>query len=51
MDEAAINLGAIKIELSIREKKIRALVADKLKLKAVLKKAKTAIDTLNTSNR
>lgn len=34
-----------------REKKIRALHADKLKLKALLKKAKTAIDMINNKHK
>lgn len=46
-----MNLGAIKFELGNREKKIRALHADKLKLRALLKKAKTAIDTINTKHK
>ena len=50
-DESSINLGAIKFELQAREKKIRALHADKLKLKALLKKAKLAIDTINNKHK
>ena len=49
MDESGINLGAIKYELQAREKKIRSLHAEKLKLRALLKKAKTTIDTINNN--
>ena len=48
-DESGINLGAIKYELQAREKKIRSLHAEKLKLRALLKKAKTTIDTINNN--
>lgn len=51
LDESGINLGAIKYELQAREKKIRTLHADKLKLRALLKKAKTAIDTINNKHK
>ena len=37
--------------MQAREKKIRALHQDKLKLKALLKKAKTAIDTINNKHK
>ena len=46
---SGINLGAIKYELQAREKKIRSLHAEKLKLRALLKKAKTTIDTINNN--
>jgi len=49
IDEA--NLTAIKMMMGDREKKIRALHADKLKLKALLKKAKTAIDMINNKHK
>ena len=49
LDEA--NITAIKMIMGEREKKIRALHADKLKLKALLKKAKTAIDMINKKHK
>jgi chromosome segregation ATPase len=43
-----LDLGTITAELRLREKKITELTADKTKLKQLLKKAKDALDSLNT---
>lgn len=41
-----MDLGAVKLELSLREQKIKDLQADKIKLKTLLKKAKVALDSI-----
>ncbi len=40
-------MSNVKTELAVREAKIKELNQDKVKLKNLLKKAKTAIDSIN----
>lgn len=43
-----MDLGSIQVELRVRDAKIKELQGDKVKLKQLLKKAKDAIDSLNS---
>lgn len=45
------DLGAVKYELQAREKKIKELLAEKSKMKALLKKAKVAVETINNKQK
>ena len=45
------DLGAVKYELQAREKKIRELYDEKQKMKALLKKAKIAVESINTKHK
>jgi len=45
--EGGVDLQNVQMELKKREDKLRELHADRVKLKALLKKAKTAIDSIS----
>lgn len=45
------DLGAVKYELQAREKKIKELLSEKSKMKALLKKAKAAVETINSKQK
>ena len=46
-NSGAVDLNNINSELSKRDKKISELLNDRSKLKGLLKKAKSAIDSIN----
>ena len=45
------DLGAVKYELLAREKKIKDLISEKSKMKGLLKKAKAAVETINSKQK
>lgn len=45
------DLGAVKYELQAREKKIKELINEKSKMKNLLKKAKAAVETINSKQK
>jgi len=50
-DVEQLDLGAVKYELQARDKKIKDLLAEKAKMKGLLKKAKVAVESINNKQK